>query len=153
MPFWPGGRGRHGAAGAELFAAHGGKLILYHGWADQLITPYSTVDYYANVERAMGGFRASQTFSRLYLVPGAYHCLFGYDGEFKVSLVLPPNVKGVEAAEVTVPAGQSEAKLVLRVPAGTPPGNRGYLIVRATTLFQGKHPTQHDVRLNVNVVK
>jgi feruloyl esterase len=64
----------------RAFAAHGGKLIMYHGWADQLITPYSTVDYYANVERAMGGFRASQTFSRLYLVPGAYHCLFGYDG-------------------------------------------------------------------------
>jgi feruloyl esterase len=64
----------------RAFAAHGGKLIMYHGWADQLITPFSTVDYYASVERTMGGFAASQRFSRLYLVPGAYHCLFGYDG-------------------------------------------------------------------------
>jgi feruloyl esterase len=63
----------------RAFAAHGGKLIMYHGWADQLITPYSTVDYYAAMERVAGGFRASQAFSRLYLVPGAYHCLFGYD--------------------------------------------------------------------------
>jgi feruloyl esterase len=63
----------------RAFAAHGGKLIMYHGWADQQITPFSTVDYYAAMERDMGGFRASQRFSRLYLVPGAYHCLFGYD--------------------------------------------------------------------------
>lgn len=63
----------------RAFAAHGGKLIMYHGWADQLIAPVSTVDYYAAMERAMGGFRSSQTFSRLYLVPGAFHCLFSYD--------------------------------------------------------------------------
>jgi feruloyl esterase len=63
----------------RAFAAHGGKLIMYHGWADQLITPFSTVDYYAAMERRIGGFQASQTFSRLYLVPGAAHCLFAPD--------------------------------------------------------------------------
>ncbi len=61
------------------FAAHGGKLILYHGWADQTIPPWSTLDYYAAVERASGGFRASQDFSRLYMVPGAGHCLLAPD--------------------------------------------------------------------------
>ena len=30
---------------------------------------------------------------------------FDYAGEFKVELVLPPNVKGVAADEVTIPAG------------------------------------------------
>ena len=63
----------------RAFAAHGGKLIMYHGWADQLIPPMSTVDYYAAMERRMGGFQASQSFSRLYLVPGANHCLFNGD--------------------------------------------------------------------------
>jgi len=67
--------------------------------------------------------------------------------------VLPPNVQGVEAAEVTIPAGQNEAKLVVRVPAGAAPGNRANLTVRATALFQGKHPTTHDARLSVNVTK
>jgi hypothetical protein len=63
----------------HAFAARGGKLILYHGWADQSIPPWSTLDYYAAVERASGGFRASQAFSRLYMIPGAYHCLVAPD--------------------------------------------------------------------------
>jgi pimeloyl-ACP methyl ester carboxylesterase len=63
----------------RAFAAHGGKLIVYHGWADEVISPWSTLDYYAAVEQAVGGFGASQSFSRLYLVPGAYHCLGGVD--------------------------------------------------------------------------
>jgi tannase/feruloyl esterase len=63
----------------HAFAARGGKLILYHGWADQTIPPWSTLDYYAAVERASGGFRPSQAFSRLYMIPGAYHCLFAPD--------------------------------------------------------------------------
>jgi Tannase and feruloyl esterase len=64
----------------RAFAAHGGKLIMYHGWADQVVSPWSTLDYYAAVERAMGGYQASQSFSRLYMVPGGYHCLFGING-------------------------------------------------------------------------
>lgn len=63
----------------QAFAARGGKLIMYHGWADQAIPPWSTLDYYAALERAAGGFRASQTFSRLYMIPGAYHCLYSPD--------------------------------------------------------------------------
>lgn len=63
----------------RAFTAHGGKLIMYHGWSDQVIAPFSTVDYYAAMEHHMGGFRASQAFSRLYLVPGAAHCLFAPD--------------------------------------------------------------------------
>jgi hypothetical protein len=41
----------------RAFAAHGGKLILYHGWADPAIPPWSTLDYYAAVERTMGRLR------------------------------------------------------------------------------------------------
>ena len=59
----------------SAFRRHGGKLILYHGWADSSIPPAATVDYYAAVERRAGGFAASQRFSRLYMVPGGYHCL------------------------------------------------------------------------------
>lgn len=64
----------------HAFAARGGKLILYHGWADQSIPPWSTLDYYAAAQRASGGFHASQAFSRLYMIPGAYHCLYAPDG-------------------------------------------------------------------------
>ncbi|MGH3267885.1 MAG: tannase/feruloyl esterase family alpha/beta hydrolase [Trebonia sp.] len=61
----------------SAFRAHGGKLIMYQGWADQAIPPFSTIDYYAAVEKTMGGFASTQGFSRLYMVPGGYHCLGG----------------------------------------------------------------------------
>jgi feruloyl esterase len=106
------------------FRAHGGKLLLYHGLADQAIPPWSTVDYYGAVERAAGGFTASQEFSRLYLVPGGYHCLSG----------LPPTSGPTAAAEVDflspmmnwVERGQPPAAISLSV---APPTGQGEDIV------------------------
>ena len=54
-----------------------GKLIIWQGWADESISPFGTVDYYKAVVQDAGGFRASQNFSRLYMIPGQYHCLTG----------------------------------------------------------------------------
>jgi pimeloyl-ACP methyl ester carboxylesterase len=71
------------------FRDHGGKLILYHGWADPTIPPWSTIDYAAAMERTMGGFVASQQFSRLYLIPGGYLCLLGPDINNPVELAAP----------------------------------------------------------------
>lgn len=92
------------------FRAHGGKLLIYHGLADPAIPPWSTIDYYAAVEHATGGFAASQRFSRLYLVPGAYHCLVGPDfnhpAEIATPELLTPMIAWVErgVAPQAVPA-------------------------------------------------
>ena len=59
----------------SAFRRAGGKLIIYQGWADEKISPFGTVDYDKAVVREAGGFAASQTFTRLYLIPGQYHCL------------------------------------------------------------------------------
>jgi feruloyl esterase len=91
----------------HAFAAHGGKLILYHGWADQTIPPWSTLDYYAAVERASGGFHASQAFSRLYMVPGASHCLVAPDfSSLNLADFLTPLISWVQdgIAPGTIPA-------------------------------------------------
>jgi Tannase and feruloyl esterase len=61
----------------HAFRAHGGKLLIYHGWADQANPPFSTIDYYGAVVRQMGGYAAAQSFSRLYMIPGLYHCPCG----------------------------------------------------------------------------
>lgn len=61
----------------SAFQQAGGKLIMYQGWADPKISPFGTVDYYKAVTQNAGGFTASQAFSRLYMVPGQYHCLNG----------------------------------------------------------------------------
>jgi hypothetical protein len=56
------------------FKARGGKLLLWHGWADAIVTPQRTVQYYTEVEERMGGRAATQEFLRLFMVPGMDHC-------------------------------------------------------------------------------
>lgn len=58
------------------FARAGGKLILLHGAADELVSPYSTSEYYERV-RTLLGPRATDAFLRYYVVPGANHANFG----------------------------------------------------------------------------
>jgi Tannase and feruloyl esterase len=58
------------------FEARGGKLILYHGWNDPAIAALNTVNYYHSVIAAMGASN-TETFVRLYMVPGMQHCLGG----------------------------------------------------------------------------
>lgn len=59
------------------FAAHGGKLILYHGWDDLEIPPLGSVEYYEDVERFMGSVYKTQEFFRLFILPGVAHCRRG----------------------------------------------------------------------------
>jgi len=58
----------------KAFAAHGGKMIQYHGWADPQIAPGSSVNYYKSVLETMGGSAPVQSFYRLFMVPGMAHC-------------------------------------------------------------------------------
>ncbi len=65
-----------GNADLRPFARAGGKLILLHGAADELVSPYSTSDYYERV-RTVAGPRTTSGFLRYYVVPGANHAGFG----------------------------------------------------------------------------
>ena len=73
----------------SAFARAGGKLIIYHGWADSAISPFGTVQYYSAVVRDAGGFTASQAFSRLYMIPAQYHCLGGGTPQVTGDLLTP----------------------------------------------------------------
>jgi hypothetical protein len=59
------------------FREAGGKLILWHGWADQSIPTVGTADYYQRLWQAGGGLRQTQQWARLFLVPTKYHCELG----------------------------------------------------------------------------
>lgn len=65
------------------FAAAGGKMIMYNGWADQSDIPSDAIDYYETAERTMGGRAVTQEFFRLFLVPGMNHC-WGGEGAFAI---------------------------------------------------------------------
>ena len=56
------------------FRAAGGKLLLWHGWADPAISPYGTIAYYHALTERMGGTDATQRFARLFMLPGVSHC-------------------------------------------------------------------------------
>ena len=56
------------------FKARGGKMLMYQGWADPIVTPTNTVDYYEAVESKFGGREATQSFLRLFMLPGVDHC-------------------------------------------------------------------------------
>ncbi len=95
------------------FAADGGRLIIYQGWADQAIPPFGTVGYYKSVVEDAGGYKASQTFSRLYMVPAQYHCLAGGD-------------PGLAGADLLTP-------LIDWVQNGTPPGTLSFSLASTET--------------------
>jgi feruloyl esterase len=56
------------------FAKRGGKLIIYHGWADQQVAPGSSVEFYKSAAQASGNPAAAANWIRLFMVPGMGHC-------------------------------------------------------------------------------
>ena len=80
----------NGATVADLraFEARGGKLILYQGWADTLVSPNQTVAFYRKFAARDGGVAKTRKFARLFMVPGMGHC-GGGDGPNSLSAMWP----------------------------------------------------------------
>jgi feruloyl esterase len=60
----------------KAFKKRGGRLIIYHGWSEGAIPPEMAINYYKSVVGKMGQ-RDSDSFLRLYMVPGMQHCFLG----------------------------------------------------------------------------
>jgi len=54
------------------FKKHGGKLLMTHGWADSILQPMASVNYYEQAVAKNGP--ATSDFFRLFMVPGMAHC-------------------------------------------------------------------------------
>ncbi len=57
------------------FKSRGGKLVIYHGWADPGPSPANSIDYHRKVAETLGG--AQDGWMRLFLAPGMDHCRGG----------------------------------------------------------------------------
>jgi feruloyl esterase len=58
------------------YAAMGHKLIMYHGWADQQISPYASIEFYQKIVAKLGQAK-TDAFLKFYMLPGIYHCAGG----------------------------------------------------------------------------
>lgn len=64
-----------GDANLTRFFSHGGKLLMYHGWADPLVTPDASLIMYTRINDAVGPAAANSLV--LFMVPGMGHCQGG----------------------------------------------------------------------------
>ncbi|MDM0122608.1 tannase/feruloyl esterase family alpha/beta hydrolase [Variovorax arabinosiphilus] len=109
------------------FKARGGKLILWTGLTDWLITANNATGYYTNVVQKNGGQAAADEFVEYYTSPGVQHCSGGA-GADKLDLVGPmfewlergtkPSSNVITATQWTVPEGAKPVnRPVCRYPA------------------------------------
>lgn len=79
----------YNAANTNLsrYMERGGKLLMWHGLADDSVSPAFSIAYYRGVEAYLGK-QATEKFIRLFLLPGVAHC-GGGEGLDQIDLLTP----------------------------------------------------------------
>ena len=105
-------------ADLSAFARRGGKLILWHGWADPHISPMNTIDYWDRVGNTIGPAQREGAV-RMFLLPGMGHCAGGEGpSEFPLLAALMDWVEGGRAPVAMVAhRAPGQPALVRSVPA------------------------------------
>jgi feruloyl esterase len=86
------------------FFDRGGKLLMYHGWSDPLVTPLNSVNYYNAVVKTVGKEQAANSIA-LFMAPGMNHCSGGAG---------PNTFDTVEAIELWVEQGKTPTQIIAR---------------------------------------
>ncbi len=58
----------------SAFRSNGGKAILYQGYNDPTVPALETIDYYEGITRKVGKAADTESFVRLFMMPGVQHC-------------------------------------------------------------------------------
>jgi len=65
------------AADLRPYQQRGGKLLLYHGWAEAAISALGSLVFYERMATLVGGQASADAFTRPHLLPGMHHCSGG----------------------------------------------------------------------------
>ncbi|MBV8570429.1 MAG: tannase/feruloyl esterase family alpha/beta hydrolase [Acidobacteriaceae bacterium] len=97
------------------FIAHGGKLIVYHGWNDAAISPLNSIRYYQSVITTIGKSTAANGI-RLYMAPGVGHCIGGpgpsWFGQLGAATAKGPKYGIYDALEAWVEQGTAPGDII-----------------------------------------
>lgn len=101
----------------SLFARRGGKLIVYHGWGDDMVPAQVSVEYWALLTSKLGESHVKESF-RLFMIPGMAHCGGGsganvlFHSEKANAVPLDPERDMLTTLEQWVEQGRAPSKFV-----------------------------------------
>ncbi|MDE2302480.1 MAG: tannase/feruloyl esterase family alpha/beta hydrolase [Sphingomonadales bacterium] len=96
------GAGHILANSGPLMAGHT-RLMIWHNFSDEKLTPFNSVMWYKAMARKYGGYRALQQHARLFMLPGTGHC--------SITGIAPNSFDAVSAMEKWVEKGEAPEAL------------------------------------------
>lgn len=99
------------------FSGRGGRIIVYHGWEDDMVPSQVSIDYYDSVTAKLGSKRVN-TFYRLFMIPGMWHCSGGpganvlFHSDAASAVPLDPDRDLLTALEQWVEQGRAPSKFI-----------------------------------------
>src|SRR2546426_3258961 len=117
------------------FNSRHGKILSYWGWSDAALNPIMGYEYYNAVAKRLG-LEETQSFYRLFFIPGMAHCSGGYG---------PGTLDGITPLIEWVELGKApEHLLAQRVSGGVTVYNRTYCPYPQATVYDGGDPEKPE---------
>jgi hypothetical protein len=113
--------------GPDAYLAHGRKLLLSHGWADPLVSPMASIDFYRGATAALDAQAAANM--RLFMIPGMGHCGGGSG---------PSTFDVLGVLDTWVETGRAPERIVVHNRPGTPSSTRPICAFPREALYRGR---------------
>jgi len=120
--------------GLDAFFAGGRKLLLSHGWADGLIPPMSTVNFYTALTKQLGPKKSADG-TRLFMIPGMGHCAGG-EGPFVFN--------AISTLDQWVETKRAPERIVVSNPPGAPARTRPMCPYPQDATYSGQGSTDDE---------
>ncbi|WP_158080786.1 tannase/feruloyl esterase family alpha/beta hydrolase [Pelomonas sp. KK5] len=137
------GSGTAKAGNLNAFFQRGGKMLFWHGTADNGISLNDTFRFFSDLASAQGGQAKLAQVAQLYTVPGLQHCGGGAGPQDVAAQALPALAQWVEA-------GTAPTQLVANRAAGTSLPARTFLLCPHPQRAVFKGGVANSAGLNVN---